>query len=313
MRYTISMLSILLLAGVAYAQHRPVPADSELNDAVQLQRRLQQSLLNNTAETNADIGRLRQQRESLADQTTILNNVISLRNRDELSQWVDDAKKRWNAESGPRIRIFNPYENSSYSRYYDENGNLMVSEVRNSYEWLQQQRQDWEKARKRAEQTVDSLEREYNDVAKKYGNVEAAQSKLAAELEAARRRANDFTGEKPNSVEGGNTAAIAPPQAKPAPAPAPKPQILSLSGRTGNGTWVVNGRTTYFTYEFRPGGTVIYRSNRENLSGTWTQSGSSVTVQVGQSYETGSISGNTLVLRCDTGNVGEGIATVKFD
>ena len=87
---------------------------------------------------------------------------------------------------------------------------------------------------------------------------------------------------------------------------------LDLAGRTGNGEWVVNGKTTYFTYEFQRGGTVIYRSNRETLNGSWTQSGNSVTVQVGVSYEVGTLSGNKLVLRCNTGNVGEGVATLTF-
>jgi hypothetical protein len=252
---------------------------------------------------------MQRQRETLVDQTTILNNVISLRNKDELSQWVDEANSNWGAESGPRIRIFNPYEMSSYARYYDEAGNLMVSEVRNSYEYLQQQRQDWAKARQRAEQSVEMLEREYAEAVQQFGVVETARSQLAAELEASRRRQNDFTGGTPNSVGTGNSVAAAP---APAPPPAP-PRPLALAGRTGNGKWVVRGRTTSFTYEFRAGGTVIYRSNTETLRGSWTQNGNAVTVQVGKSYESGSLDGNRLVLRCNTTGVGDGVATLTFD
>src|SRR5207248_237143 len=64
----------------------------------------------------------------------------------------------------------------------------------------------------------------------------------------------------------------------PRPMPKPKPRVLSLAGRSGNGEWVTSRGTTYFTYEFQAGGRVVYRSNRETLTGSWTQNGNSVTV-----------------------------------
>jgi hypothetical protein len=313
MRFTMLVLTGLVAfpAGLC-AQHDPYGAAARESEAYEgaadLQRRLQQSLLGGAADTNANVSSLRQRRETLADQTAIVNNVVSFRKKDELARWVEDAKQRWGAESGPRIRVFNPYEMSSYSRYYDENGNLMVSEVRNSYEYLQQQRADWEQARKRAEQSVDLLEREYAETVEQYGTVQARQSELAAALEQARRRQNDFTGQTPNSVTGGNSGASAPP----VPRPAPKPMVLNLAGRTGDGQWTVNGRTSYFTYEFQAGGRVLYRSATENIAGTWTQNGNSVTVRVGGSSESGTLQGNRLVLETVTNGV-TGVAVVTFE
>ncbi len=312
MRVTaMTLATLLILPGFARAQHDPYAAArreaNAADEAVQLQRRLQEALLGNAADYNADVSRLTSERDALADQTTILNNVISFRKKDDLARWVDDAKKRWGAESGPRIRIFNPYDLSSYARYYDEKGNLMVSEVRNSYEYLRQQRQDWEKARRRAEEAADSLERDYAAAARQYGVVQAAQSDLAAALAAARRRLNDFTGARENSGTGSGSGGLR------GRVEQPRPRVLNLAGRTGKGVWVVNGRTTYFTYEFQAGGRVVYRSNRETLDGSWTQSGTAVTVQVGRSSEAGTLTGNRLVLRCTTGGVGEGVATLTFD
>jgi hypothetical protein len=309
----ILLAALLAFPTLARAQHDPLlAAKQDADDALQLQRRLEQALLAGGSDTDADINRLSSRRDDLADQTTIVNNVISFRKKDDLARWVEDAKQKWGATSGPRIRIFNPYDMSSYARYYDENGNLMVSEVRNSYEFLQQQRQDWDKARKRAEQSVDMLERDYAAAVRQYGVVQTTQSALAASLAQARRRLNDFTGGADNSVtaSSGGSGAVAPAVK---PRPKPRPQILSLTGRTGNGEWVANGRTTYFTYTFQAGGRVIYRSNRETLVGTWTQNGASVTVRVGGSSEAGTIQGNRLVLKCSTQGVGEGVATLTFN
>lgn len=300
---------LLVFPALTLAQHDPygeaAKKSQTLDDATQLQRQLQQALLGNAADVKANVARLRSQRDDLADQTTIVNNVISYRKKDDLARWVEDAKKRWNAESGPRIRIFNPYEMSSYSRYYDEKGNLMVSEVLNSYEYLQQQRQDWEKARKRAEESVDSLERDYAAAAKQYGIVQTARSDLAASLAEARRRLSDFTGGREPSGSG-DTGGLA-------PLPVPKPKVLNLAGRTGKGEWAVGGKVVRFTYVFMAGGRLTYRSaTGESLAGSWTQNGNQVTVQVGKSSESGTLSGNKLVLEVDNGGQ-PSIATVTFD
>lgn len=91
-----------------------------------------------------------------------------------------------------------------------------------------------------------------------------------------------------------------------------KPRVQSLAGRTGNGVWVTTTGKTYFTYEFRTGGTVIYRSRTETLVGSWAQNGKNVGVHVGTSKEYGTIEGNTLTLQCDTDKVGRGVATITF-
>src|SRR5262245_24261510 len=142
--WTTALAMVLALSAPAAAQHDPFKAlnDSQkaVDDAVSLQRRLQQQLLGDTADVNATVSSLRRQRQDLADRTAIVNNVISFRKKDDLARWVEEAKQKWGAESGPRIRLFNPYDMSSYARYYDERGNLMVTEVRNSYEYLRQSR-----------------------------------------------------------------------------------------------------------------------------------------------------------------------------
>src|SRR5439155_26095721 len=113
-----------------------------------------------------------------------------------------------------------------------------------------------------------------------------AQSELAASLAQARKRLADFGGgtERARAEDPSGRVESVP---VPRPMPKPKPRVLSLAGRSGNGEWVTSRGTTYFTYEFQAGGRVVYRSNRETLTGSWTQNGNSVTVQVGQSSEAG--------------------------
>jgi hypothetical protein len=89
-------------------------------------------------------------------------------------------------------------------------------------------------------------------------------------------------------------------------------KVLNLAGRAGKGDWLQDGQTTSFSYEFRAGGRVIYRSSSETLVGVWMQNGQRVSIQIGASSESGSIDGNRLVLRCETEGVEQGVATVTF-
>lgn len=89
-------------------------------------------------------------------------------------------------------------------------------------------------------------------------------------------------------------------------------KTFDLAGRMGKGKWVIRGITKYFTYEFKSGGTVIYRGETEAALGTWTQNGNNVTILVGKSSEVGTIEGNRLLLQVDNGN-GPSVAEVTFE
>src|SRR5262249_47340107 len=88
--------------------------------------------------------------------------------------------------------------------------------------------------------------------------------------------------------------------------------VPMLAGRTCRGEWEHDKGTTAFTYEFRAGGVVIYRSGTETITGRYSQEGDRVVVEVGKSYETGRIFGGKLILSTLVDGV-TGQATVFLD
>jgi hypothetical protein len=120
-------------------------------------------------------------RDQRASQTEYFNNVTSLRTKDALDRWVEAQRKRWHAEnSGSRIGITNPYDGSSYYRYYDDKGNLIVSRVKNDYgNFSQQQYEDWQRSYNQAKEVYDRLQGDYKQISDQYGEAMALKGRIA--------------------------------------------------------------------------------------------------------------------------------------
>ncbi len=159
------------------------------------------------ANYNSSVDALWNSSPNIGMKTDFFNNVTSLRKKDDLDKWVNDSKEKWGATYGPRIREFNAYDGSEYSKYYDEKGDLMVTKVKGDYELHKRQSDDWSQAYKRANDTKDLAEKQYNDAVAKYGAIQTAGSEVAdatGRLDQAQRRINDFVGKQQNSVNTGD-------------------------------------------------------------------------------------------------------------
>lgn len=197
----------------AFAQHRN---RADLNNAVSesevqaiireiesrtaaARRNAGQTLQNQSAavrDYGAQQSSLSASRDSLASQIDVMNTVTSFRNRDQLDQQLEQMREQWNAKYGPRIGVINPYEGTSYYRYYDENGHLMVTKVKGDYELLQRQREDWQTAYRRAQETRSAAEKAYADYAAQYGEYQAVQSEFATAKVEAEQRLSQFAADR---------------------------------------------------------------------------------------------------------------------
>jgi hypothetical protein len=130
---------------------------------------------------NQSVDRLAGTRDKLAAQTDYFNNVTSLRKRDDLYQWLAAGRDRWNSQNGAtgRIGIVNPYDGSSYYRYYDDKGNLIQNLVKGDYKLLQQARDDWNQSFKRAKDVYDRLQGDYDQITRQYGEAMAVRGRIA--------------------------------------------------------------------------------------------------------------------------------------
>ncbi|MCI0682966.1 MAG: hypothetical protein L0Y71_12760 [Gemmataceae bacterium] len=153
------------------------------------------------------------------------NNVISLRNKSALDQEIDQLREKWNAKYGPRIGLINPYEGTSYYRYYDDHGNLAVIKFREAYDGAERMRKDFAQARKRALDAADKVEQECQAAVYAYGVVVANQTKAAAAREAMQNWLNKIgaanTPRRPVAPPPVTTAPVIPDPTTSAPEPAP--------------------------------------------------------------------------------------------
>ncbi|NQT12944.1 MAG: hypothetical protein HQ582_09350 [Planctomycetes bacterium] len=123
---------------------------------------------------------LTKEREPIAADINFFNNVVSLRKKDDLDRWIEDRKATFNREGGERrIGIINPYDNTKYYRYYNEKGDLIVSEVRNSYELIEEQKADWDKTYKRAQYAAETIQNDYESMIDSYGKIMTLQAMIA--------------------------------------------------------------------------------------------------------------------------------------
>jgi len=164
MRFYFAFFAVLVILGFSPAVSRTQAQDLgnlEANVANLRQNVTQQiddyrnkygSYKQEVSQQNSQVDQLVSDQTVYKQRYQIYENVISLRSKDAVQKWVDAARARLGAselDGYNRLGIHNPYDPSSYIRFYDKNGDLKVSEARNSYQLLEQQRQDWEQKAKR--------------------------------------------------------------------------------------------------------------------------------------------------------------------
>jgi hypothetical protein len=172
--------------GMKGTTYDPTPEDQKKRAAVwarmeELKRQMDGQNRQRAADVNDGIPQLSLQRDRLASQTGFMNNVISYRKRDDLDNKVEELRRKWDAQYGPRIGIVNPYTGSSYYRYYNDKGDLVVTKVKGDYELLERQRADWEQSYRRARWALDSVQGDYDKLQQQYGYVTALKAWIDAQ------------------------------------------------------------------------------------------------------------------------------------
>jgi hypothetical protein len=150
---------------------------------------------------------VKDERELWLGRNQIYENVISLRSKDKIQQALDEQRSKLgvadpkvgfaydpNAPKNvgyQRMGESNPYDNTSYLRYYDDKGQLKISEVRGLKADLERQRADIEKHRERLVQSGKEVEDKYSTAIDAYNKADTARQdldKVATDLAAARAR-----------------------------------------------------------------------------------------------------------------------------
>jgi len=173
--------------GMKGTTYNPTAADLKKREAVwarmeELKRQMDGLSRQRAKEYNDSIPRLSSRRDQLASQTEFMNNVISLRKRSELDEQADALRRKWNAQYGPRIGIVNPYTGTSYYRYYNKEGDLVVTKVKGDYELLQKERADWAQSYKRAKWALDSVQGDFDKLQQQYGEITALKARQDAQV-----------------------------------------------------------------------------------------------------------------------------------
>jgi hypothetical protein len=237
-----------------------------------------------------------------AIKTEFFNNVTSLRTKDDFAKWVDKTKDDWGARYGPRIREFDPYNNTEYSRYYDAKGQLMVRAVQGDYELFKRSHDDLRQSYKRAVDAKEKAEQDYKDAVDKFGDMQTANqsaTRAAGDLDMATRRLNDFLGRQPNSTTGGGVAASEPTLENPV---RPTGSSRDLTGMK----WGNNGRVDFTFLDSR---NAIYHTSPFSTKGTYQTNGNKITMYFPAHAGYGA---NTRFEGTITGNTMEGTTTMSY-
>ncbi len=152
---------------------------------------------------NQEINVLTSNREPLASQIDFMDNVVSLRKKDDMERWVEAARKRWDADNGGhRVGVSNPYNSNEFYRYYDKNDELVVSKVRGDYDTLKQQSAAWDQSYKRARDAAESLNNDYDAVVSQFSKITAIKAQIA-ESQQQRRPSSDSRSSQVKVENGG--------------------------------------------------------------------------------------------------------------
>jgi hypothetical protein len=191
MRRTLTVLSLLLVPTLAQAQQpayqgyepgeegtkRVLTADA-FNDAKKASDELNLDLTKSSESYQKDWDTVKDERELWLRRNQIYDNVISLRNKDKVQQYLDEQRKKLGVGEGQgyqRLGEYNPFDGRSYIRYYDDKtGELKISEVRGFRDDLERQRQDIETHRKRVADSEKLVNDKYNAAIVAYDKAETA-------------------------------------------------------------------------------------------------------------------------------------------
>jgi hypothetical protein len=162
---------------------------------------------------------VKDERELWLARNQIYDNVISLRSKDKIQQYLDEQRNKLGVgdlQGYQRMGEYNPYDGRSYIRYYDKDtGQLKISEVRGFREDLDRQRQDIEKHRERLAHSGKEVDDNYSTAIDAYNKADTARQdldKAANDLAAARDRyqreqaAASSGGGAPDNIGGGGGA-----------------------------------------------------------------------------------------------------------
>jgi len=175
----------------AQAQREVQRLEQQADSQVYSYRKAQAEIKTAADRFNGQVRVVRNEGQYLELRTQIANQIISLRKKDDFDKWLNTTREKWGVtqEFGyRRIREVNGLDGSTYQRFYDNTGKLQVTAFREYYQNLQRSREEWEKERKRAVDAADKIERDYNDLVKRFGSVKASQDALAGARREAQRR-----------------------------------------------------------------------------------------------------------------------------
>jgi hypothetical protein len=138
---------------------------------------------------------LKDEREIWLARNQIYDVVISVRSKDSIQTYLDEQRGKLGVgelDGYRRIGIYNPYDGTSYIRYYDDKtGEAKISEVRGFREELEQQRTDIEKKRARLVESEKDVDAKYSTAIDAYNAADTANKGMkeaASALASARER-----------------------------------------------------------------------------------------------------------------------------
>lgn len=250
----------------------------------------QQAAQNYTADNAA----VRDEREVWLARYRIYENVISLRGKDEVMKYVDEQRARLGVseqQGYQRLGIHNPFDGRSYIRYYDNDGNPKISEVRGFYDDLERQRQDLERKRARLGDERKQVDDLYDQAKKAYDKALASKTDLDQAYQ-------DWLAAREKDRQADE-------EARRAAAAARQPDDPPAGGGGGGGAgadegvvglWSFNDRGRPYTMNFRGDGSVAIRLPSGNtVNRQWQKRGDGYFVNWGSARVTYNLQDGRLV------------------
>jgi hypothetical protein len=120
---------------------------------------------------NWQVDQLKDDRELWLGRYQIYDNVISLRGKDAVMAWVDEARKKLGVSELEGYRLLgqsNVYDQQSYVRYYDNQGNLVMAEIRATYDELLKKKAEFDASVNRLHGEAAAISANYQAVLDSY-------------------------------------------------------------------------------------------------------------------------------------------------
>ena len=176
---------------------QPGPAGDELDGIVPDFTRGADDSIQAANDYNDSAKSLSEQRGPMAARIEFMNNVVSLRKRDDFEKWAaerGDAEQRLgivNADGSSFYRFYDADGNLVGSASYDSNGNLVDSVIEAEYDRLETEREAFEQKREELKTVREKLQERYGQIRDDYDRLSAAKRQIAdlrRQREAERRR-----------------------------------------------------------------------------------------------------------------------------